>query len=211
MVAVMLMSVVLIATLCVVAYTLAVYAPPLMLGLSAAQFSHQTDSGLIGASLVGLLAAGVAFGLLAVLHETLRSQILCLISGADLRTSAAIAGYALVHGVTKEAVLSEIWRQSLCVIGSGFVGVSALMRARRAGRIAIRPIVGRAFDPMSSVITRQFHHHDPRNDERGGKQSQWCWRSPQDCNANHEGAYRTDSRPDGVGGTERQRFHGNRQ
>ena len=39
MVAVMLMSVVLIAGLCVLAYTLAVYALPFMLGLTAAQFA----------------------------------------------------------------------------------------------------------------------------------------------------------------------------
>jgi hypothetical protein len=41
---------------------------------------------------------------------------------------AAVAGYALVHGITKEAVPSEIWRQIFCIIGGGFVGVSALMR-----------------------------------------------------------------------------------
>lgn len=42
MVAVMLMSVALIAILCVAAYTLAIYALPFMLGLTAAQFAYQT-------------------------------------------------------------------------------------------------------------------------------------------------------------------------
>jgi len=41
---------------------------------------------------------------------------------------AAMAGYALVHGVTREAVPSEIWRQIFCVIGGGFVGGAALLR-----------------------------------------------------------------------------------
>ena len=54
MVAVMLMSVALVAVLCVVAYKLAVYALPFMLGLTAAQFAYQTGSGVIGAGLVGL-------------------------------------------------------------------------------------------------------------------------------------------------------------
>ena len=62
MVTVMLMSVVLIAGLCVLAYTLAVYALPFMLGLTAAQFAYHTGSSLIGAGLVGLVAAGAAFG-----------------------------------------------------------------------------------------------------------------------------------------------------
>jgi len=64
MAALILMSVALIAMLCVVAYTLAVYALPLMIGINAAQFAYQTGSGLIGAGLVGLVAAGAAFGFL---------------------------------------------------------------------------------------------------------------------------------------------------
>jgi len=128
MIAVMLMSVALIAILCVVAYKLAVYALPFLLGLTAAQFAYQTGSGLIGAGLVGLATAGVAFGILALLFDTLRQRILRLIVALIFATPAAVAGYALVHGVTREAVPSEIWRQIFCVIGGGFVGVSALMR-----------------------------------------------------------------------------------
>lgn len=128
MVAVMFMSVALIAMLCILAYTLAVYALPFMLGLTAAQFAYQTGSGLIGAGLVGLFAAGAAFGILALLFDTLRSPILRLIVALVFAAPAAVAGYALVHGVTKEAVPSEIWRQIFCIVGGGFVGVSALLR-----------------------------------------------------------------------------------
>lgn len=50
---------------------------------------------------------------------------------------AAVAGYALVYGVTKEAVPSDIWRQIFCIVGGGFVGVAALMRlAAGVGRPA---------------------------------------------------------------------------
>lgn len=128
MIAVVLMSVALIAVLCVVAYTLAVYALPFMLGLTAAQFAYQTGSSLIGAGLVGLVAAGVAFGILALLCDTLRPPVLRLLLALIFAAPAAIAGYALVHGVTRETVPSEIWRQIFCIIGGGFVGVSALMR-----------------------------------------------------------------------------------
>lgn len=128
MVAVMLMSVVLIAIFCVVAYTLAIYALPFMLGVAAAQFAYQTGSGFIGAGLVGLVAAGAAFGILALLFDTLRPPILRLIVALIFAVPAAVAGYALVHGVTKESVPSEIWRQIFCIVGGGFVGVSALLR-----------------------------------------------------------------------------------
>jgi len=140
MVAVMLMSVALIAVLCIAAYTLAVYALPFMLGLAAAQFAYQTGSGLIGAGLVGLFAAGAAFGILTLLFDTLRSPILRLFVALVFTAPAAVAGYALVHGVTKESVPSEIWRQIFCIVGGGFVGVSALLRlAAQVNVVSQRP------------------------------------------------------------------------
>lgn len=142
MVAVMLMSVVLIVGLCVLAYTLAVYALPFMLGVSAAQFAYHTGAGFIGAGLVGFVAAVAAvaaFGVLALLFDSLRSPILRLIVALVFAAPAAVAGYALVHGVTKEAVPSEIWRQIFCIIGGAFVFVSALMRL--AGGIG-QPVKG---------------------------------------------------------------------
>lgn len=128
MIAVMFMSVALIALLCVLAYTLAIYALPFMLGLTAAQFAYQTGSGLIGAGLVGLFSAGVAFGVLAVLFETIRTPALRLVVALIFAAPAAVAGYALVYGITREAVPSEIWRQIFCIVGGGFVGVAALAR-----------------------------------------------------------------------------------
>jgi hypothetical protein len=78
-----------------------------MLGVTAAQFSYQTGAGFIGAGLVGFVAA---VGVLALLFDTLRAPILRLIVALVFAAPTAIAGYALVHGVTKEAVPSEIWR-----------------------------------------------------------------------------------------------------
>lgn len=128
MIAVMLMSVALIAGLSVLAYTLAVYALPFMLGVEAARFAYATGSGLIGAGLVGLVAGAAAYGLLVFVFASLRSPSLRLIVAVVFAAPAAMAGYALVHGVTREAVPSEVWRQIFCIIGGGFVGVSALLR-----------------------------------------------------------------------------------
>ena len=140
MVAVMLVSVVLIAILCVVAYTLAIYALPFMLGVTAAQFAYQTGSGFIGAGLVGLVAAGAAFGILALLFDTLRPPTLRLIVALVFAAPAAVAGYALVHGITKESVPSEIWRQIFCIVGGGFVGVSALLRLAASSSNGTAPV-----------------------------------------------------------------------
>ncbi|WP_324695174.1 hypothetical protein [Novosphingobium sp. RL4] len=128
MIAVMLMSVAVIAGLCVLAYTLAVYALPFMLAVEAARFAYATGSGLIGAGLVGLVAGAAAYGLLLFAFASLRSPILRLMVALVFAAPAAVAGYALVHGVTREAVPSEVWRQIFCIMGGGFVGASALVR-----------------------------------------------------------------------------------
>jgi len=134
MVAAMLMSVVLIAGHCVLAYTLAVYALPFMLGVTAARFAYRTGAGFIGAGLVGFGAAVAPFGVLTLLSNTLRSPILRLIVALVFAAPAAIAGYALVHGVTKESVPFEIWRQIFCIVGGAFVGTSALLRLTTSAR-----------------------------------------------------------------------------
>ncbi len=126
--AVMLMSVVLVGILCLVAYTLATYALPLMLGFAAARFAYHTGSGAIGASFIGVIAAVAAFGVFALLFATLRSPILRLAVALVFAVPAVIAGYALVHGVAFEVIPSAIWRQIFCFIGGALVGVSALMR-----------------------------------------------------------------------------------
>ncbi|WP_425524258.1 hypothetical protein [Rhizobium lemnae] len=124
----MLMAVALVAGLCVLAYTLAVYALPFMLGVEVAKWAYASGSGLIGAGLVGLVAGAAAYGLLIVLFMVVRPPILRLAVALVFAVPAAVAGFALVHGITREAVPSEIWRVLFCLIGGGITGMSALMR-----------------------------------------------------------------------------------
>lgn len=128
MIALMLMAVALVAGLCVLAHTLAVYALPFMLGVEAAKSAYASGSGLIGAGLVGLLAGAVAYGLLVVLFMVVRSPILRLAVALVFAAPAAVAGFALVHGITREAVPSEVWRMIFCLVGGGVTGLSALVR-----------------------------------------------------------------------------------
>ncbi len=128
MIVLMLMAVALVAGLCVLAYTLAVYALPFMLGVEVARWAYASGSGLIGAGLVGIVAGAAAYGLLVFAFSSLRSPVLRLMVALVFAAPAALAGYVLVHGVTGDAVASEVWRQFFCVIGGGFVGVSALVR-----------------------------------------------------------------------------------
>jgi len=79
----------------------------LMLGVSAAQLFYQTGAGFIGAGLVGVVAV---VGVMARLFDPLRAPILRLIVALVFAAPTAIASDGLIHGVTKQAVPSEIWR-----------------------------------------------------------------------------------------------------
>ncbi len=128
MIVLMLMTVALVAGLCVLAYTLAVYALPFMFGVEVARWAYASGSGLIGAGLVGLFAGVFAYGLLIALFVAVRPPILRLAVSLVFAAPPAVAGYALVHGITREAVPSEVWRTIFCLIGAGVTGLSALMR-----------------------------------------------------------------------------------
>ena len=128
MIVLMLMAVALVAGLSVLAYTLAVYALPFMIGVEAARLAYASGSGLIGAGLVGLAAGAAAYGLLVVLFMMVRTPILRLAVVLVFAAPAAVAGYALVHGITREVVPSEVRRTIFCLIGGGVTGASALVR-----------------------------------------------------------------------------------
>ncbi|MCH4540433.1 hypothetical protein [Ochrobactrum sp. A-1] len=128
MIVLMLMTVALVAGLCVLAHTLAVYALPFMLGVEVARWAYASGSGLIGAGLVGLVTGAVAYGLLIVLFMAVRPPILRLAVALVFAAPAVVAGYALVHGITAEAVPSEVWRIIFSLVGGASAGLSALMR-----------------------------------------------------------------------------------
>jgi hypothetical protein len=65
---------------------------------------------------------------LVFLFAALRNPVHRLVVALIFAGPAAVAGYELVYGITRESVPSDIWRQLFCVIGGIFVGMSALVR-----------------------------------------------------------------------------------
>jgi hypothetical protein len=114
--------------LCVLAYKFATYALPFMVALAATRFAYATGAGLVGAGLVGVAAAAASFSVMALLFATVRAPILRVIVAVIFVAPAALAGYALVHGVTGEAVPSSVWREVFCIVGGVSTGLSALAR-----------------------------------------------------------------------------------
>ena len=99
-----------------------------MLALAVTRFAFGTGAGWVGAAIVGLAAGAASFAILAFLFDTLRAPILRIALALIFAAPAAVAGYALVHGVTGEAVPSPVWRQIFCLAGGAMVGAAAVIR-----------------------------------------------------------------------------------
>ncbi len=119
--------------LCVLAYNFAIYALPFMVGLSAFQYVNASDA---GSFMSGLAAIGTALLSVAVVIAILgiaRNPVLRLAALAMFAVPAAVAGYALVYGVTKNAIDSTIALNLLGGAGGLFIGIAAMLNLNALG------------------------------------------------------------------------------
>jgi len=110
------------------AFALATYALPFFVGLSAAQWAYGTGAGLLGAAMIGLVAAGAAYTVLALALAATRSNLVRAVLALAFVVPAGIAGYHLIHGVAALTTPSEAWRQVFAWIGAVAVGGAAGFR-----------------------------------------------------------------------------------
>jgi hypothetical protein len=128
MIALIIISTILIGTPRILAYRLAVYALPVLLGIEIAHIAYQTGAGMIGASIIGFIAGAVASGLLSAPFVSLRSPAARCAVGLIFARPATGAGYALTAGISANAIPSEFWRLMYCILGGYLVGAAAFAR-----------------------------------------------------------------------------------
>jgi hypothetical protein len=109
-------------------FTFAVYALPFYAGLSAAIFAYHHDGGLIGAAIVGPIAAGLVFGVGQVLFATLRSPIARALVAIAYTAPAGVAGFFAVKGISAAADTGEPWATMFSILGSVVVAGVAWVR-----------------------------------------------------------------------------------
>ncbi len=121
-------------------FTFAVYAMPLMIGVTAGIAAYHTGSGMLGALVVGVVVAAlvVAFGELA--FAKLRSPIARTLLALAYAGPAAVAGFHAVHGIAKLSVPSPTWLIAFSVAGGVATGAIALARLTSAPRVAGRGV-----------------------------------------------------------------------
>lgn len=127
-------------------FTFAVYAMPLMIGVTVGIAAWHTGSGTVGALVVGLFVAAlvVVFGELA--FAKLRSPIARTLLALAYAGPTAVAGYHAVHGIAKLSVPSPTWLIAFSVAGGVATGAVAVARLASAP-----PVAARGIDPSHHV------------------------------------------------------------
>lgn len=119
--------------LCVIAYNFAIYALPFMVGLTAFQHVYGTGAGFLMSALAAIGAALASVALVIAVLGFARHPALRLLALAVFAIPAAIAGYALVYGVTKNAIDSAILLNVLGGAGGLFIGIAAMLNLNALG------------------------------------------------------------------------------
>lgn len=118
---------------CVIAWNLAIYALPVMAAISAAQFSWGAGTGVLTSGLAALGAALLSVAVVIMVLGFAKNPVLRLVALALFAVPATIAGYALVYGITKNAIDSGLALNLLGGIGGLIIGVSAIVHLNALG------------------------------------------------------------------------------
>lgn len=113
---------------CWLLFTLAVFALPAVAGVYVGIWAYHTGAGMLGAAIVGLIAAGATFGIGQLLLIVVPWTWARLLIIAVYTAPAAVAGYNAIHGITLMVLSSPVWQMVFSVIGASAVGITALLR-----------------------------------------------------------------------------------
>ena len=90
--------------LTMLAWHFAIYALPFMVGLAAFRYVHATDASVLMSMLAALGTAGLSVVVAAAILAFVRAPLLRLPVLAVFAAPAALAGYAVVHGVAHNVI-----------------------------------------------------------------------------------------------------------
>lgn len=126
MTSLILLTLTLVIAVAVIAYNLALYAMPLMIGVTAFQVVHGAGAGIVlslsAASVIVVLAVAVVLAVLGLArHPLIRLGGVAIFAGP-----AVVAGFGLTHGALKHAVESGITVNLLSAVGGAAIGIAAV-------------------------------------------------------------------------------------
>ena len=117
-----------ISLFCWLIFTLAVYALPFFVAVSAGMAAFHSGAGIVGAPLIGIAAGAVALAVGQTAFAMTPSRILRTAIAAVFALPAAIAGYHVVLAISQLGMPSLAWRELLACLGAVLIGGTAWAR-----------------------------------------------------------------------------------
>lgn len=124
-------------TFCFIAWHLAVYALPFMVGLSTFQWVYATEAGFLWSGLAALGAALASVVLVIAVVGLAKNLALRLMALALFAVPAAMAGYALVYGILKHGTDSALMLNSFGIFAGLVIGIAAIVNLNALGEAAL--------------------------------------------------------------------------
>jgi hypothetical protein len=117
-----------IGLFCWLIFTLAIYALPFFVAVSAGIIAFHSGAGFLGAPIIGIAAAAVTLTIGQTAFANARSLILRTAIAASFAIPAALSGYHVVLVMSQIGVPSIVWRQVFACLGAAFIGGTAWLR-----------------------------------------------------------------------------------
>lgn len=124
-------------TFCVIAWHLAIYALPFMVGLTAFQWVYAAEAGFVWSGLAALGAALASVVLVIAVVGLAKNLALRLVALAVFAVPVFIAGYALVYGILKHGTDSALMLNSFGIFAGVVIAIAAIVNLNALGEAAL--------------------------------------------------------------------------
>ncbi|MET4213824.1 hypothetical protein [Bradyrhizobium sp. LA2.1] len=133
-----LLSIVGLGVVCWVLFTLAVYALPFFVGMTAGLYAYRIGLSPIAAIIVGFVAGAFGLSVGRCLFSAARSPIVRLVVALVFAVPASWAGYEVTLNLAGIGIPSERWREAFALVGGVVVGGTAWARVAVLATPALR-------------------------------------------------------------------------
>ena len=123
-----LFSIVGLGFVCWLLFSLAVYAFPFAIGLTAGLAVYNSGAGVAGGFIVGALVGGLTLVLGQLAFASVRAPLGRAMIGLLYAVPAAIAGYSAAFGLAQFGIASHGWCEAFAIFGALLIGGTAWAR-----------------------------------------------------------------------------------
>jgi len=139
------------ALLCLL-FTLAIYALPFFVAVTAGMAAFHSGAGVIGAFLIAAFVGGATLTIGQIVFATVRSPAIRATVALLYAVPATIAGYSATHGLAELSMPSATWQMIFAIIGAICIGCTAFARIA----MMAPPVIGQGFS-VSPATPRLSH------------------------------------------------------